>query len=60
MVGYRDLPMGRHDMEAMSSPKVLTAFQQFVALEQRLAALLRDRQAQNRQILGEMGLAGGS
>jgi hypothetical protein len=41
MAGYRDLPMGAHDMSVMSSPRAVAAFQNFVKLEDELVALLR-------------------
>jgi hypothetical protein len=54
MAGYRDLPMGRHDPEAMSSPEALEAFEKFVKLEQELLALLQKRLEGDRKMLGEM------
>lgn len=59
MAGYRDLPMGRHDMKAMASPKVRETFEKFVQLEQQLLELLQTRLERDRQMLGEMGGAGG-
>jgi hypothetical protein len=43
MAGYRDLPMGRHRMEAMGGPAVRQSFQTFVEREQELLALLQQR-----------------
>ena len=40
MASYRDLPMGRHDSAALSSPPVVDAFKKFVKIEQELVALL--------------------
>jgi hypothetical protein len=60
MAGYRDLPMGSHDQKAMSSPKVLEVFEQFVALEHELNTLLRNRLEQDQKMLSEMGGASGS
>jgi hypothetical protein len=59
MAGYRDLPMGRHDQEAMSSLKVREAFEKFVTLEQELLALLQKREEEDRRMLVEMTGAGG-
>jgi hypothetical protein len=42
MAQYRDLPMARHDAEALSSSPVIGAFESFVAAEQGVAALLGD------------------
>ena len=43
MAASRTVPMGRHDTEALSSPPAVQAFAAFVAAEQELLALLRDR-----------------
>lgn len=43
MAGYRDLPMGAHDRNMMSSPKAVAAFENFAKLEDELVALLRLR-----------------
>ena len=43
MAGYRDLPMGRHNLEAMRGPAVRQSFQTFVEREQELLALLQER-----------------
>jgi hypothetical protein len=59
MAGYRDLPMGRHDEEAMSSPDVAEAFTRFVTAERELLALLQNRMEQDQRMLVEMGGAGG-
>lgn len=39
---YRDLPMTRHDVEALFSSRVIAAFERFAAAEQAVAALLAD------------------
>jgi hypothetical protein len=59
MAGYRDLPMGRHDPKAMSSPRAIKAFERFVKLEHELVALLQGRLEQDRKMLIEMGKARG-
>ena len=42
MAGYRNLPMGRHDMAVMSDPKgQMEAFRRFVVVERELLALLQ-------------------
>jgi hypothetical protein len=53
MVGYRDLPMGRHET-AMSDPLLLQAFERFVSLEQELLWLLQERIAHDQKMLIEM------
>jgi hypothetical protein len=55
MAGYRDLPMGRHDAQAMSAPKVLSAFEQYVELERELLSLLQQRVEQDGKMLQAMG-----
>jgi hypothetical protein len=60
MAGYRDLPMGRHEQQALSSPQVVEAFEHFVKVEQELLALLQQRVEQDRKMLVEMRGAGGS
>jgi hypothetical protein len=39
---YQGLPAARHDPEALSSPRVVGAFERFVAAEQEVAALLEE------------------
>jgi hypothetical protein len=60
MAGYRDLPMGKHDQKAMSDPKVLKVFEQFVTLEQELGTLLGTRLEQDQKMLSEMSEATGN
>lgn len=59
MAGYGDLPMGGHDQKTMSNPKLLEAFEKFVALEQELLTLLQKKVARDRKMLVEMSGAGG-
>jgi hypothetical protein len=40
MAGYRDLPMGRHDLEAAADPRTAEAYGAFVRAKQELLALL--------------------
>jgi hypothetical protein len=40
MADYRDLPMARHDAEALGSSSVVAAFERFVAAEQAVATLV--------------------
>jgi hypothetical protein len=54
MAGYRDLPMARHDMGVMSSPRLIDPFRTFVAIEQDLLDLLRTRVERNRTMLAAM------
>ena len=54
MARYRDLPMGRHDQNAMTDPKVFQAFEAFVKTKEELLALLQDRAEQDRTMLAQM------
>jgi hypothetical protein len=54
MAAARDLPMGRHDMQALTSPEVLDAFDRYVAAEDELRELLDGRRAAMTQMLGAM------
>ena len=54
MAGYRDLPMGRHDMSVMSSRKAVEAFEKFVKLEEELLSMLEKRLVADREMLAEM------
>ena len=53
MVGYRDLPMGRHDEAVMADPAgQADAFRRFVAAERELLVLLGAKVAEDEQLLG--------
>jgi hypothetical protein len=54
MTGYRDLPMGRHDLSVLTSPDAVAAFERFVAAEQDLQALLGQALEEHRAMLGAM------
>jgi hypothetical protein len=54
MAAQRDLPMGRHDQPALSSPSVVAAFEGLVNAEQELLTLLQDRAEQHRTLLAAM------
>jgi hypothetical protein len=55
MAAARDLPMGRHDQQALTSPEVAEAFQRFVKAKQELLVLLQRMVEQDHQLLAEMG-----
>ena len=55
MAGYRDLPMGRHEQQLMSGPKVGEAFAKFVQLERELLAMLQHRLERDQKMLRQMG-----
>jgi hypothetical protein len=55
MAAARDLPMGRHDQQTLTSPEVGEAFQRFVKAKQELLALLQQMVEQDQRMLAEMG-----
>jgi hypothetical protein len=58
MAAARDLPMGRHDAQTMTSPEVAQAFQHLVKAKQELLALLQRTAGQDQQMLAAMGGTG--
>jgi hypothetical protein len=54
MAGYHDLPMGRHDENAMTHPRVRTAFEKFVQRKQDLLYLLEETAEQDDKLLKAM------
>lgn len=54
MAGYRGLPMGRHDEQAMSAPRFGEAFERLVQCERELLALLQHRVEQDEGMLAMM------
>ena len=54
MAAARDLPMGRHDAQAMASPEVAHAFRRFVKAKQELLALLQRTAEQDQRLLAQM------
>jgi hypothetical protein len=54
MSGYRDLPMGRHDMKAMTASEPAEAFARFLNREQELLALLQARLPNEQTMLARM------
>lgn len=59
MAAAEDLPMGRHDPRAMTSPAVGQAFLGFVTAERDLLSLIQGRLEQDHRMLDEMRAAGG-
>ena len=55
MAAARDLPMGRHDQQTLTSPEVGEAFQRFVRAKHELLALLQQMVEQDQRMLAEMG-----
>jgi hypothetical protein len=58
MAGYRDLPMGRHDMAVMTDPQMAETFAQVVSAKEELLTGLQQRIDGERQMLAEMRDAG--
>ena len=54
MAAARELPMGRHDTQTMTSPEVAHAFQRFVKAKQELLALLQRTAEQDQRLLAQM------
>jgi hypothetical protein len=54
MVGYGDLPMGRHDQKAMVHPRVGEAFQKFVRYKRELLELLKQTEERDSKLLEMM------
>jgi hypothetical protein len=54
MASYRDLPMGRHDEKAMTHPRVLEVFEQFVKQKQQVMSLLEQTAARDNELLAMM------
>ena len=52
MAGYRDLPMGRHDMQALAQQ--LEPFKQFVQQKRNLLSLLQEMDREDQAMLEEM------
>jgi hypothetical protein len=54
MAGYRDLPMGRHDEQAMAHPSVRETFEAFVKQKQELMSLLEQTAERDNNLLEMM------
>ena len=57
MARYRDLPMGRHDEQAMTHPRVGKAFENFVQHKQELLELLEQTEERDHKLLKAMGVS---
>ena len=54
MAAARDLPMGRHDTQTLTSPEVADAFRHFVKAKQELATTLQRMAEQDQRMLAAM------
>jgi len=54
MAGYHDLPMGKHDEEAMAGPQAMQAFAALVKAKQELLRLLEQSAEEDEAMLAEM------
>lgn len=54
MAGARDLPMGGHDDQAMTSPAVAEAFRRFVRARQELVGVLQAQLDRDQRMLAEL------
>ena len=53
MNGYVDLPMGRHDEQALGAPPAMEAFGNFVALERKLLELMQASVERDEKMLAQ-------
>jgi hypothetical protein len=51
MAGYRELPMGAHDMQVLTAPELSAALQNLVKVEQELLALVEERVGEHEAML---------
>jgi hypothetical protein len=56
MAAYRDLPMGRHDSNALTEPEAVQAFARFVDHEKELLDLLGARLPDDEAMLARMSV----
>jgi hypothetical protein len=54
MAGYRDLPMGRHDVRMLGSEENAETFARFLKVEQELSDLLQGSMERDQNMLGQM------
>jgi hypothetical protein len=54
MAAAHDLPMGRHDLQTLSSPEVAGAFRHLVAARRELAATLQRMAEEDQRMLAAM------
>jgi hypothetical protein len=54
MTGYRELPMGRHNMKEMTHPRIREAFERFLKEKRDLLSLLEQTMQRDNQILETM------
>lgn len=54
MAGYRDLPMAKHDMAALSTRQNIDAFAQFVRVERELLDYVKEALARDEAMLAQM------
>ena len=54
MLGYRELPMAKHDEKKLRDPKIRQAFERFVNLKKELAELLQKEIKQDQELLMQM------
>lgn len=54
MVRCRDLPMGRHDEQAMTQPRMMEVFEDYVRRKQALLTYLQKTLEQDQEMLVEM------
>jgi hypothetical protein len=58
MAGYRDMPMGRHNMKEMNHPRVPEMFDRFMKEKRDLLTLLEGTMQRDNQIMETMSPSG--
>ncbi|HET6596833.1 MAG TPA: hypothetical protein VFG81_14505 [Anaerolineales bacterium] len=54
MAGHRDLPMGRHDEQAMTHPRIRETFEKLIEQKQKLLSLLQQTEERDSELLEMM------
>ncbi len=55
MAGHEEMPMGEHDLQALSSGEAVDALERMVRVEARLVAQIREGLAEHQAILDAIG-----
>lgn len=54
MAGSRDLPMGGHDVDTLSAPPAVRAFEEYAQVTRELLTVLQESDVRNQQMLAMM------
>jgi hypothetical protein len=58
MAGHQDMPMGEHDIDALSSREATDALAGMIEAEAKLLTLVQQQLTEHKAMLGEMGSPG--